>query len=280
MEDSGGLLIYPAYFKASIVRGTEYSFTINVKNESTEDIVVTPSFGEFSQQKSNNNNQFELTDRFEDWFEIEETTVESSTTGSIAVKLNVPDSDDFKDSSYFPAVILTQSAGETTDTTLIATEHVIPLYLDFTGDTDVSSSIDEFSVSKVVIGTNTTFQVKITNDGNTYFAPTSFIEFNEVDFFNYDEQTRIETVPVSKGEPILLPESYISESIDWERSKFGKYEATLHVLNEDIELETLSTSFWIIPRHTFMYGLGILLGILLLFVGIKTYLKRKTRKSS
>jgi hypothetical protein len=286
MEDSslGGLLIYPAYFKASIVRETEYSFTINIKNKSSEDIVVTPSLGQFSQQRDTNSNQFELTDRFEDLFEIEEATIEGGTTGSIEVRINVPDSEDFKDSSYFPAIILTQSAEETTDTTQIATEQVIPIYLDFSDDRNVSSSIETFSVPTIVFGTTSSFEIKIVNSGNTYFAPTSYIELHEISFINSDEQTRIETVPVSKGEPILLPESYISESIDWEREKFGRYEATLHVLNGETELETLSTSFWLVPKITFAYALAFVVGISLVVVSIKVsikaLLKRRIRKSS
>jgi len=163
---------------------------------------------------------------------------------------------------------------------MIATEQVIPLYLDFSENRDVSSSIDRFSSPKIVLGTKTSFDVKITNNGNTYFAPTSYIEFHELGIINSDERTRIETIPVSKGEPILLPESYISGSFDWERGQVGRYEATLHVLYEGVELETQSTNFWIVPKTTFAYAIGGIIGITLIIAGIRSYLKRKTRKSS
>ncbi len=280
-SDEGGILIYPAYFKASIEQGNIYFITVNIKNESNSDIRISPSFGKFTQERNTNQNQFEITDEFDSWFSSEELTVEANQTEELVVQLEIPQEEKLETTSYYPAIILSQSSTESSDGTEIVTEQVIPLYIDLSEERNISASIDRYETSSVVFGNTSNFSLTITNNGNTYFSPTSYIEFHQVNLLNNEEKTRINTIPVSKADITLLPESYIKETVSWVREKFGKYEATLYVLSGSTELQSETLTFWMIPSSFIKYfiiGVGI---IALLVTSLKRYkYYRKIKKSS
>jgi hypothetical protein len=275
---SGGILVYPAFFKTIVEPGKGYRFTISITNNETSDITVSPEIEKFI-QTDNNQNQLQLSDNYDDWFSFQPITVEKLTTKDIFIDLNIPESKNLDDSSYFPAIVLKINEPNQNSNINIGVEYAVPLYLAVSTSYEESVYINKFQTSFINLGTNVSIDITLSNNGNTYISPNAYVEFKAINIINNEDKTRINTVSATMGETTLLPESTLEKSVEWSRNSFGRYEATLHVLSGNTELTNKSVTFWIIPAETITYFAGVLLALVLLLIALTGWkIKNKAKK--
>ena len=146
------------------------------------------------------------------------------------------------------------------------------------GDIHEEARIREFSTGKVVYGsTNVDFSTKIENLGNVLIQPHGVIQIT--DMFGKVAGT----VEVNNSAASVFPASMRGFAATWQSDSFafGRYEAVGSFVFGQDGRQTITgmTSFWILPLKPIMMLLGGVLAIvILMYVLIRSYIKRKLRQ--
>lgn len=122
-----------------------------------------------------------------------------------------------------------------------------------------------------------TFTTRVDNLGNVLIRPQGVIEISDI--FG----KKVGNVEINKSAAAVFPAGSREYAAEWEYEgfAFGRYQALLSfVYGDEGGRKTVvrTTSFWVLPLKPTLIVLGTILGtVLLLYLAIKMYIKRKLR---
>lgn len=260
---TSGISITPAFFVRTIEKGTPQEFEMTIRNNNEFPVRITSSAGEFKQNPDNLTNYISDLSKYSRWFNSLDVTIGENSEETVTFTLDVTenaDSNFLTTATHYPALILRIHTQPETSIPSATIEHAIPLYLR-TGTVEPKLEISEYTTpQKYSTSNKIQIMTKISNNGETFVRPTAYHEFFQLDVFDKDKRTRIETVPVNTRQIIILPGSVLSEESTWTRNVPGHYESIVHLVVDNTEVQTQSLKFWIIPGQ-WAIALGVILAI-------------------
>ena len=150
--------------------------------------------------------------------------------------------------------------------------------LQISGEIFEEAQIREFSTDRMIYSRpEVTFIARVENVGNVLVRPRGPLEIT--DFFD----KKVATLNMNDSGAAALPKSTRQFEASWqgEGLTFGRYQAVMSLVYGQEERKTISRtlSFWILPLNIILPVAGGILGlILLVFVLIKLYIRRKLRE--
>lgn len=279
-----GLQMRPAVIEEKVEPGEVRSFTIQVTNVadeektlylSSQDIVNIDSGGVPIFAAENETTPYELSS----WVVLPTSIIvlRGGETRDVTFTVRVPK--DATPGSHFGGIFFEAKPQQGQETGAAVGARVgTVMNLLTAGDITEDVIVREFSTEKFIYDSPPIlFGMNIENRGNVLARPHGAIEI--VDMFG----KKVGTVEVNATGAAVFPQGtrQYSEEWDTEGLVFGRYSATLNIVYGEEERRTVirSTSFWVLPLKPTLIVLGsILAGILLVYMLVRSYIRRKLKE--
>lgn len=280
-QNESGITIKHRFFRISIPKQDTYKaheLEIIIENHRDQEVQIISSVGEFKQNKDYLTNYLYKIDKYNDWFQPLDVTIDPQTTQTVTVTMQIPQSANLSDASYYPALILKVKDNPSETLPAVEIEQAIPVFVQLEDKTNAKVKIEKFDSEDFVIGSEIDIESEIKNVGNTYAQPTGYLEFYELPILPFvvdQDKTRLTTRSVNTKSSILLPESVLSEDYNWKMDSLGHYESTMYVMLGEEVVDEKTIDFWIIP---WIWIVIAALLVLVLLASATLLIKRVRRK--
>ena len=150
------------------------------------------------------------------------------------------------------------------------------LFANVAGEVDRSFSIADFSSKeKIYRSFPVSFEVQLSNDGNTHLQPHGTIDISGG---LWPAKTK-ERLLVNEDFAYLFPETGRTFTVEWKKKSpspfwplyLGKYTASLELKAVEVPLIAAKASFWIVPMPAILVLAATLLVV---FLGLRYYTRR------
>lgn len=278
-QSGGGqaLEIGPPVLNLTAEPGQVITSSINVRDVSTTDLIVTNEINDFGANGEDGTPQIILDNTqtspysIRSWIQpLDQVTLKSKELRAMPITIYVPE--DASPGGYYGIIRFTGTPPNLDGTGVALNASLGTLiFLRVSGDVDEKISIEDFYANSG--GTEyplyefkpITLSVRLKNEGNIYEEPTGLITVKNM--FG----KAIVTLPVNAEERVILPDStrkfdqVIDDTAVGTGLMFGHYTAELTVkYGSDGQTVSSSTSFWVIPYKLILAG--VILLILAFFV--------------
>jgi hypothetical protein len=282
------LTISPTLFNAKVAPGQSWSSAIKVINGNDYPITVYPGVTDFAVNNETGRpelvpldvsvNQGDIT--LSSWVSLEQTEVLIPARQSVSVPFTMTVPFDAPPGGHYAAILISTRPGEATpNTSQVSTAQILTslLFLKVDGNIIEQASIREFSTKRIVQKPETTFTVRIQNEGNVHIQPQG-----EIKIFNMWGAER-GIIPINQQTQygLVVKESIRKFEFTWESTTslfdLGRYQAvlTLGYGDEGRKFINQTTNFWVIPYTTIGIVFGGFLAIVwLVSLFIRLYIRR------
>jgi hypothetical protein len=214
------------------------------------------------------------------WITLSSDQVTVPANGSADVQVSIAVPEDAGPGGHFGAVFLRREppemrqigAGVGYEVASLVTTRVA-------GDVVEDARLGEFTAGSLVFSEpRVTFSATVENDGNVLLRPSGILEIRGM------SGDKVASIKVNEqGKAGVFPEASRTFETTWEADDFaiGRYQALISFAYGDNGSKTISDSFsfWVIPMSVIAPALiGLLVLILVIFVIVRVYTKKKLRE--
>jgi len=213
------------------------------------------------------------------WIKVsqESITIAPGQIGKVFFTVEVPK--DASPGGHFGGIFLSSAPKRPEETGIgIGYQVGTIISLQISGEIFEEAQIREFRTNRMIFSQpEVTFITRVENIGNVLVRPRGPLEIT--DFF----EKKVATLRMNDSGAAVLPKSIRQFEISWqgEGLTFGRYQAVMSFVYGQEERKTISRtlSFWVLPLNIILPVVGGILGlILLVFVLVKLYIRRKLRE--
>jgi len=284
-QDPLSVKVQPSTIEEMVDPGNSASGVLTITNESADSETYSLGTKTITGMNEDGKPSFAAVDptnpmQLASWIVLDSSSVqlEKGKSTQVAYHLNVPE--DASPGSYFAAIFVTREAAKLTQSGAGVGFQVATLVnLRVNGDALSKVQLREFSTDKVFyMQPSVIFTTRIENQGNIYERPHGVITISNT------LGKEVGQVIMNKQGGGMMPQTDRVYKTEWTSDTFtlGRYTALETINYGDTEKRTVvrETSFWVVPvKEVGIFVGSLALVLLLLFVAIRSYIRRALRRA-
>jgi len=275
---ASALGLTPAITEIDLTAGKTTVTTVEVENDSLEQIQLTTEVINFSAESLTGEPVFDFTaapSGIATWVEVDEGPITLAAGAKLDVTISFDTPSNATAGGHYVGVFFNQSVPAEEEGQVSIENKLGALFMATVGENyTMAGDISVFTADKDSYSDgNAVFTVNYKNTGDVHLKPTGTISITDT----FGNEVKNITVNAAKGAVLPgLVRAYDADS--WAVSGFGKYTATL-TMTAGTVTDTATVSFWVMTTTGIVIAIVILLVLILLIAFIVAMAKKSGKKT-